>query len=405
MNKYVFFSTCDIHDMGGVPYYYRGKAQYLESQGWKVLIFHPGNDESNCLVPFLNKYVTEGSLKWPTDDIYISPSYRNHFMNSLAKRIQSQDDQTIILETHDYWTSPWVELLARKIHAKHIILELNELTEDSAQYYQRYMDFYLFKLRRKEHFCIEKIFKSIYHGIDSVTYNNALQFELDEDPVSDVENKAIEEIKHNDWNIGYIGRANKGYVPNIIDGVCRFAERHTDHEIQFVVVGNFSCRKELFDTRAEGINNIKLIELGDLSPLPKRYFSKVDVVIGGSGSARCSVYEGKLTLVADAQNYLCNGLLGYETQMSVYHDSYAEQTSFDVGLEKALVQQVYRNMHFRFSPKKSVEECCKQNLEAVAASDQTKKYYPAWKISLAVLYYKLKTLLRRIYRLSCRISQ
>ena len=405
MNKYILFSTCDLHNMGGVPYYYEGKARYLESIGWDVSIFHPGDAAQTCALPALNKYVVEGSLVWPSEKWRTSKRYRENYLATLAERILAgQRYDSVVIETHDYWTSPWVELLAKRLKAKHIIKELNEIDEVAARRYREYSGFYLFKLHRREHFCSPRMLEIIYRNVDGVTEVDSLPFDLDEDPVRDVENAAISAIEHCDWNIGYLGRANKGYVSYIIEGVCEFARNHPDHSIQFVTVGNFECRRFLYTDMSRGLCNLRLVELGDLSPLPRCFFDKVDVVIAGSGSARCTAYEGKVALVADAGNNLCNGALGYDTKESVYHHKDTAQMSFAEGLERVLVRRVYDDMEFDYPPKPGVDACCEQNLRAIAASNQTKRYYPARKLCSNEFGHEVERLVGRAVRAAKRVA-
>lgn len=376
MKKYIFFSSCDIHDMGGLPLYYLGKAKYLEENGWKVFVFFPGKNTPDCAISQLNKYVND-NLTWPEDNWRNSKDYINDYINLLVDRIGKRKfGDEIIIETYDYWTSPWVELLAKKLKAKHIIVLLNECKESDINSFRDDVDFYLFKYKRHEFFGNFNIQRAIFEGY--LPLNNDedhIPFLIDEDPVQNVNNPIIDSISHDDWNIAYIGRTNKMYLPNIIEGVCEFAKNHNNHQIQFIVLGDFNCCKELYSEKSAGIDNLLLVELGDQFPIPKNFFKKLDVVIAGAGSARCSVYEGVPTLLADAANYMCNGLLGYETIQSGYADADTNQGSFSDGLERALVQKVHLNKRNVFPPKVGVEDCCKQNFKVIYDSSKRKKYY------------------------------
>lgn len=84
-----------------------------------------------------------------------------------------------------------------------------------------------------------------------------------------------------------------------------------------LIVGNVDDRKEWLHQKLDKASNLVLTCLGDLVPIPRTLFSKIDVVIGSSGCAECSVVEGVPTIVSDAENSLANGILGY-TVFSAY---------------------------------------------------------------------------------------
>lgn len=375
MKKYIFFSTCDLHDMGGVGLYFLGKAEYLEKHGWKVYMFHPGSSEKNCKISGLNRYV-DGSLKWPSYEWRYEKKYRQTYLRTLLQRIGGRKvGDEVIIESYDYWTSPWVELLAKKLKAKHVIKQLNEWHDSDTKKFKKDLGFYKFKAKRRELFSEPYGIKIIFGENPDSPKIKAIPFLLNEDPVRDINNDLVNGILQYDYNIGYIGRANKLYLPNIIDGVCEFATKYSDKKILFVVLGDFSCRKEYYLEKSQNIPNLFLYELGDTFPIPKSLFQKLNVVIAGAGSARCAVENGALTLVADAADYLCNGLLGYETKNPGYKDNTTVQTSFFDGLERTFIKRVYEKLPFNYQKKPNVEECCKQNFEMIKKSAKLKRYY------------------------------
>ena len=389
--------------MGGLPLYYLGKAKYLEDNGWKVFVFFPGNDSPDCAISELNKYVKD-NLTWPEKKWRYSKDFYYDYIDTLVDRIGKRKfGDEIIIETYDYWTAPWVELLAKKLKAKHIIVLLNECKESEINSFRLDVDFYMFKHKRHEFFGNLNIQRAIFEGYLPLNNEDYIPFLIDEDPVQDINNPIIDSISHDDWNIAYIGRTNKMYLPNIIEGVCEFAKNHNNHKIQFIVLGDFNCRKELYFEKSAGIYNLVLVELGDQFPIPKNFFNKLDVVIAGAGSARCSVYEGVPTLLADAANYMCNGLLGYETIQSGYADADTNQGSFSDGLERALVQKVYLNKRNVFPPKIGVEECCKQNFKVIYDSCKRKKYFDLQNYTLykEPFLVKIKRMIKGIMNNCC----
>ena len=384
MNTYIFI-TYNIHNGGGGQAYVSAKAGYLKRLGWRVVVLFYGSKEKGCVIKDLDEYVAGGyTLLW-TVPWKINRLVRNDFLRKIIKehslkKCKKNKSDYIIIESHDSSTAPWGELLAKRLNAKHITPLLNESYDGPARFYKEKLDFYEFKLKRRElPFNLKK--SRLLFGDDSYYEkygDNA--FRIDEDPVRDISAPDIDLISHNDWNVGYVGRASKGYLPNIIDGICDFSKKHADHHIQFIVIGDFECRRDYFKQKSSGISNLTLIELSNRFPLPRSFFKKVDVVIAGSGSARCSIKEGVPVLVADAGNFLCNGRLGFDTLQSVFKDDDTKQMSYSDGLERLFVLNSYRGMHNKYLPGPGVEECTKQNFDFIEASSQSKKYYSERKL-------------------------
>lgn len=380
MKKYVFM-TCNLHTLGGMQTYVAGKAKYLEEIGWEVYALFPGDNAANCSITSLNKYV-DGGFFWLN---YLPCQIRNFTRKILLKQVANflgdpKGSDEVIIESHNDRMAPWGELLAKRLNAKHITALLNEIYVGPNKHYREYIDFYRFKLERKELPFGGSKAKHLFDDETLAQKYETRRFAIDEDPVQDVDSPLIDSIKHDDWNIGHIGRAAKRHVPVIIDGICEFAKNHPDHHIQFINIGDFSSRKEYYDERSKGIDNLTLVELGNQSPIPRCFFKKVDVIIAASGSARCSVYEGISVLVPNAKDSSCAGLLGYETKLSVIRDASETQMSFAEGLERTLVMKVYEDMTFDYPPKPGVAECVKQNFEFIETSEQTKQYYPESKL-------------------------
>lgn len=65
-----------------------------------------------------------------------------------------------------------------------------------------------------------------------------------------------------------MGRS-KQYCANIVQGIKSFAQRHNDKTIQFVIMGKINDLSVL-----QNINNIRVVELGFLNPIPKAFLQK-----------------------------------------------------------------------------------------------------------------------------------
>ena len=373
--KYIIF-TCDIHPIGGMQLLTAGKAEVLESMGWEVFVFFPAHGMGRCALPYLDKYNNGGiceltlpPFKWSKHNITNTIDRMCSIIGTCAK------NERIIIESHYDIASQWGEILASRIKAKHMLFLCNEIYRGKGKYYVEFLDYYDFKHKRRELAGeMDDILYKLFDGYKTVPNDETYIFKYDENPIRDIENDKISAIERLDWNICYIGRVEKQYVPNIVCDVIRFAKIHPDKKIQFIFVGDISARRKLIESSLKGVSNIKLLELGDVVPIPKSLFKKIDVVIAGSGSAKCAAYEGVFTIVADASNSLANGVLGYDTNDELYH-SHVKQTSFDIVLESVLVERRYDQMASILPPYMGPRECVEQNFELIKNSCSTLEYY------------------------------
>lgn len=393
--KYIFI-TGDIHPIGGMQLLVAGKAEILESQGWEVYIFFPTHETGACALASLDKYNEGGFCELTLPPYKWTARTRKNVIEKMCRIIGSIKEEEIIIESHSDRTSQWGEILAAKIHAKHMLLLCNETYRGKDKYYLENLDFYDFKHRRKEVAGeMDDIIFKLFEGYKTVPENEIYIFKYDENPIRDVNNEKVNAIKKYDWNIGYIGRIEKGYVPNIIKSIAIFAKDNPHKSIQFVIVGNIEARRGLIEATFDGISNLTVTLLDDVVPIPKSLFMKLDVVIAGSGSAKCAAYENVYTIIADASNFQANGVLGYDTNDQLYH-RHVVQTSFDKALENVLIKKKYDSMKNILPPYMGPEECTAQNFELIQNSNPIKEYYPEEKICAQKSSY-FDALCMRIY--------
>lgn len=397
MRKIYILMTGDIHPIGGMQLWASGKAEVLEKQGWQVVMFFPSHGRGACSIEMLNKYDAGGMIELSLPPYKWRSETRRKVISRMLKLIgEVTDADKIIIESHADRSSQWGEILAAELHAKHMIFLCNETYRGKDKYYIENLDFYDWKHKRKE-VSVEtsKEFDMLFEGYKDVLSDEVYIFDYDENPVRDVENKLINEIQKCDWNIGYIGRVEKEYVPNIIKSVVSFAKRHMEKTIQFVVIGDISARKKLIKDEMRKCANVRLIACGNVVPIPKVLFSKLDVVIAGSGSAKCAAYEGIYTIIADAENFLSNGVYGYDTNDYLYRTN-DKQMSFEESLEKVLVKNEYDDKKSLLPPYLGPEECTRQNFALIENSARTSEYYPESKLCAAKINY-VEIFMVRVY--------
>ena len=379
MKTYIFL-TIDILNFGGTQMYVSSKAEYLEKNGWNVLVLFSSYSYGNCIIPSLNKFrngLVQGlnipSFLWPEFMYYKIL----HKILGLIGDVSKNDE--IIIESHDDSTAVWGEIIAEKIGAKHVFILMNEIFHGNRKYYEDKIDFYFFKLKRREIGGLESSFRQLFKDYKEISKANIQEFIIDENPIRSIHNKKVEDIVKLDWNICLISRPEKGYVTTIIKEVFFFSKKHNDKKIQFILLGDQERYSQIIEKEGCIPSNLNIIILGIVVPIPKSLFSKVDVFIAGAGSARSVTYEGGLVIVPDSQNFLSNGLLGYDVIDAIYNEDGNQQRSIAEELERVLINKVYNNMPFNF-PYKNVEACTNQNFEFIYSSERKKEYYGELKL-------------------------
>ena len=193
-------------------------------------------------------------------------------------------------------------------------------------------------------------------------------------PILDVEIKDFDSIAKLDWNICYIGRTNKIFVPAMISGISELAKHYPDKKIHFMVIGHGYDRLELMKKEFSGLTNIKLTLFGVMSPIPRILFSKIDVVLAGAQSAVFAADEGVLTITADAETDRTPGVLGYDTQDAWYGSKEKSFSYFEV-LENVLVKRLYDNKIYDMPELKPVDYYYDNFWTIVKNADKKKEYY------------------------------
>lgn len=404
MKKYIFL-TPNIHPIGGTQKYTAGKAKFLEAEGWQVAVFFSGRSNSGgCVVKSLEKY-TAGWFP----EISIPPGnwpafIRNAVLKNMREQIGDVGEETVI-ESQASGYALWGELLAQILGAKHFCFICNETFRGKDRFYAEYLEYFDFKHKRRELAGIHPTsLPQLFDGYKQVAPKERYTFlAAIESVVQDVSNENVDAIQCADWNICYIGRINKGYVPGIIEGVRNFSLLHPDKSIQFIFVGGVKKQSGLIRESFSGIKNVELVFLGDCVPIPRSLFLKIDVVIAGSGSAICAAQENVLTILADAENFKANGVLGIDTANTLYCEDDKEQMSYEEALERVLVRKVYEGKQILIPAFPPCEYHYREHFKMIENSETDSRYYdvirnkkfshePSW------IYYRLEWMIKVIIR-------
>ena len=309
MKLYIFITT-SLMVAGGSQCYTAAKARYLEEDGWKTLVFFQGDRiwKHKCLIDYFNKFL-DCDITGISNPPYLYPGWlRRRILSKMMGLIGDYKayDQ-IIIETHENAYSQWGEILASRIHARHFVYLMNERFRGGNMAYDKKIEFYLFKYERREIMGGNRGISRLFEGYSYIEHEDWPDYlPLDEAPIQNVENEKVNSIVRCDWNICYLGRGVKPYVPYIIRDVGRLARAYPEKTIQLIFVGVVDMHRALLDEMIDQHENIRIVELGFLHPIPLSLFEKVDVVIAGAGSARHSAESGAIVIVADPETKMAN---------------------------------------------------------------------------------------------------
>lgn len=283
--KRTYVLICGFSNVvAGGPIYHRNKLKYLEERGWRTVVISIGK-AFNVRINGLEKYEGTGVSFLHYLPGEFSKSQFERKLDVLQSFIPS-DASDIIIETGTCFSAYWGEALAARLKAKHCFWFIDEhfdsINKDN-------IGFYKFKYDRGELACIDKnamyrLFKPYYDIPLEKCFS--LDFECS-NVVEDINHPFTTLIPKCDYNIGMIGRLEKGFVPVIIDGVKEFANQNSDKTIALVLFGGafVATTVEEIKNNVSDVPNINLLISDYIFPLPLKALQKCDIFFSGAGSS------------------------------------------------------------------------------------------------------------------------
>ena len=325
--------------------YVYSKALFLETRGFDVVVFNPGNCIGNSIYADLNKYICGGNKTFLYFPDQFSESDRQKIINSSLDNagITPDDYEKIFIESHYDKGALWGEVFAKELHAKHYFSAINEIFRGPNKYYEKYMDFFIYKFKRNE---INGRVKKLFEGYLDIEEKEVYESWVCEKwPIENVINKHIEQINHDNCNIGIISRGNKEYISGVIDAIGLFCDKNIEKQFQVIFVGDYACRYTEICEKLLYKSNVKVYLTGSLLPIPKQLFKKLDVVLANSSTAIFSAYEKVPVIVLNHLYGECNGIMGGDcsTEEFIYlKDGKKTKPIVDV-LSDVLIRKKYTN--------------------------------------------------------------
>ncbi len=401
MKTYIFiFAIADF--VSGGPIYNRNKIMYLKERGWRVIVI-PLN-EGKIYIHGLEEY-NKNSCGF----LYDSPSeftrkQREKILDSLAKRIP--DDSTdIIIETGSDHMAYWGELLAKKIGAKHFVLLLDE---NNIRLKSVGMSFMEFKYKRKELACITKeTMIKLFDGFRKLDSDSAFGLKCCcSNSVSDYENAFTDTVERRDYNLGYVGRLDKKFVPDIIDAFCSFADSVYPKCVMIALFGG--CENNAQDEISSVLKkhtNIKFYISGYMWPLPVKALRKCDMFVSASGSAMATAHAGIPTLAINIYTGKPVGMIENFKNNSITGRDVSDKSITDYMVQVLVEKKLPDIENYDFSQEWiQICDAFDRHMEFINSSEQNLQWYDTGNMILS-RKQKVKKFLRTIFglKLSDRI--
>jgi len=339
--KYVIL-TYSMAGLSGAPSYVSNKVKWLKERGVETIVIdHFGglNPDRGIVIENLFPYSDNRMLELFFPPSYYSNRQKSMILTRICNIIGSADDY--VIESNSMRVALWGELLAEKLHAKHLVLCLSE--HMSIQSKEEFL-FWDYKLNRRELFTIkpqtiQNMFKG-YRAISDDEAQNAFFAASMGIMPEDVPMPELDDLTEAKYKILSFGRY-KPYFDNMVKGVVEFSEKHSEDSVNFLIMGDVALPPQT-EKLLESARNLYVKFIPSKRPVPKAVFDYSDVVIATAGCANLSYKTGAKTISMDVNTCLPLGVMGYTTIDSVY-SSNKEQPHYDVCnlLEDVLVHRLF----------------------------------------------------------------
>ncbi len=307
MKKYVFLVK-GIEDLSGAPRYVNNKCHWLQERGWEVYVFW-GYDVKNVqleyVIPFDNKdFIYHELLFFPC---WFSNRKRNLVIKKIANRVGNANQ--IVVESNKLQLGAWGEMLAERLHAKHI----NFVTTEKIRIHnQDTFDFCYAKLKRDEFFTINA--SSVQYLFSKfVKIEQPEKYYWSATPNVEVEEynfPAFDNLPEANYTICHFGRT-KGYFSYMIKQLKDFVVQHIDKTFNVFFLGDVTDVSNI--RNALKSPNVHIAFHPAVLVVPRQVITKSDVVVATAGCANLAYRNGGKVISMDVNNKTPLGLVGYTT--------------------------------------------------------------------------------------------
>lgn len=367
---YIFFGT-GITSISGAPLYYQRKQRYLEQHGWCVFIF--SFVEGTAAIPELKPYEQYVVPELKYLPVFYSRRMRDGILDRLQRQIPSCSE--CVIESNRPLIAPWAELLAERLHAKHILFCLDEQPNSYGDDFQKFI---WFKYHRKE---VTSIYRAIIRLLlGRKRGDNSIELiRLSVAPtgaVCQVDNIPFDgsAIIPDRINVLSLGRLDKPYVLPIMQEFADYANINRDMNFNLLIVGHDENVELQLKRIFELVQNVNVVYFGELHPIPEKLLQCVDVAIATAGSAALCRKFSICTISIDATDFQPIGILGYNAISRTFRLRREPPVPLADLLNLILRERVVQS-HFMVPESYGMEEDYSSHFDFIEQTTTQKEYY------------------------------
>jgi hypothetical protein len=351
MKKYIIIGG--ISGIGGWQLYIDAKAKYMKETGWEVVVFG-GDRTKKVKITGLKEYIPYIMPEISQNIVCFTTRQKNNIVERMIRMIGAINNDEIIIESTSIRTAFWGELLARELNAKHFVYLLHS---HIPKINKTALDYFSYKYNRHElagmtEQTIPMLFKA-YRNIDeSKTYGLRAMSEnpiIKDDEHDHLAKQYLEIVKDCDYLIGSFGTLHKPHTLKILEDVIAFTRNHQEKQFAYIVIGSSSggLVEEKIKKRLKFVNNIKLLLVEEMFPVPELLFDSLDVCIASWG---CATVAGRtktktVRLLNDIDTTAI-GVVGYTLTKEPFYKFPYEECSLVEMLEDILINRKYERYPF-----------------------------------------------------------
>lgn len=373
MKKYVFLAP-SIANMGGAQMYICNKVLYLKDKGWKTDVITEGDG-----VPAIEelKQFKNSVPEIAFDSYCYSRRRRKKVVSQLSQLITNKEYEEIVIESTCIQECTWAELVAKEIGAKNfcfLLQEDNYVTNSGMQ------QFFFFKHKRRELVGIADtslldMFKTFHPLAKEESYRLPAYCNNVE---ADVEHPLINVVRNDnsDFVVGTLSRLDKPFVMPAIKDFCQYANKHKEKNFLYLLMGGApegsSIPNDIQAYISSNAENVELLMIGYLYPVPTKLLELCDVFFTSAGSGWVCARSGVPTIAIDGKDYKPIGILGRTTQSALFRGNNDPQIEFDELMDEILIQRKYKKEEPNY---KSGLPDFQSHMDFLASSSAEKEYY------------------------------
>lgn len=337
MKTYIFIIR-RICNITGAQQYVYNKKRFLESQGWRVLVF--SSIKGSILIEDFEQYKDNIYAS-----LYYSPSYFRkkdveRTLNSIINKIGSVQADSCVIESDSVPRAIWAELIASRLNCCHLLLSVQERHD----YDEDVKEFLRFKYARHElagitcesvnHMLGDNSLKQRSDSFFKAYCNNVIQ---------DIEDNYSKLLNpDSDYTIGSLGRLDKPCTKAILSGLLDYVMYHSDKSFNIVMIGGglIAGRKSSLRKKLKKCSNVNLVFTGDVYPVPLSFAKKMDVFVSTAGSSYATYGCGIPTVKMNTITGKPIGIIGLDFDLkekNLYSDE--QDITFADCIERAVSER------------------------------------------------------------------